>query len=164
MFPQTLKEKEVGGCRDTECQAGPWLRGREVPVTSTTSTLCLASLHLRDSRPLPLLRRHHKLLGHKLTGFESTQRQSRNQARGGGICKEKKSAGDERGCWKWVSRSEQQRGLPIISLLGLPGGQSGSPNSLLPSPLPRSSLAIFKKHTQAEINPSNVITDLLSLM
>lgn len=40
----------------------------------------------------------------------------------------------------------------------LEGGRFTPP---LPSPLPLSSLAIFKNHTQAEINPSNVITDLL---
>lgn len=40
----------------------------------------------------------------------------------------------------------------------LEGGRFTPP---LPSPSPLSSLAIFKNHTQAEINPSNVITDLL---
>lgn len=68
--------------------------------------------------------------------------------------------GNESRCWKWVIRSTR-RGLPIPRLPSLLAGGCFTPPPSYPLPSLSPLFAIFKNHTQAEINPSNVITDLL---
>lgn len=70
---------------------------------------------------------------------------------------------------RWQVEWEQMLEVRLQDCKGRPTKTLPPPASLgkalypppTPSPSPLSSLAIFKNHTQAEINPSNVITDLL---